>query len=390
MVVDKKEKKYEQKQWVRCTTEQEYFGDERKSRKLERKIAVAKDRSKYKKTDRDKISREQCSEEEEKLERFVGSHFLDGRVIASTSEGFIVEHKGEKFSCILRGALKKERKLVKNLVAVGDFVVFESTSLHEGVIAHVKPRKSVLSRADNLSRRKEQLIATNVDQLIITGSVLAPSLKAALLDRYVIAAHKGGLKPLIIINKVDLLSAEEFDAALRQKEEELSAHLVATYNKAGIRAIAVSIKTGEGIEELCSAMKNLSSVFSGQSGVGKSSLINLVTGMDLKTGDVVSKTSKGAHTTTSAQFVPLSFGGWCVDTPGIKSFGVWDLKKEEVEGYFTEIHAEGRLCYFSNCTHLQEKGCAVIKAVEDERISLVRYNSYHALLESVSQEHLRR
>jgi len=388
--VDVEKKKFEQQRWIGCPTEQFYFGDERKAGKQKRKLASAKDRSKYKKTDREKALQAADVEAIQKSEQFVDPRYLRGRVLATTSEGFIVESQQGNFACTLRGILKKERGLAKNLVVVGDHVIFEATAAGEGLIAHVEARKTVLSRADNLSRRKEQLIAANIDQLIITGAVVTPILKPALLDRYVIAARKGGLEPLIVINKIDLLDDASFDEASRQKERELCEHLVDAYREVGIPAIAISVATGQGIEELKLAMQGKASVFSGQSGVGKSSLINVIAGVDLRTGEIIEKTSKGSHTTTSTRLVPLDFGGWCIDTPGIKSFGVWDLKKEEIEGYFAEIHACGRKCHFPNCTHFVEGGCAVIEAVENEQISIIRYQSYLSLLESVSQQHLRR
>ena len=137
-------------------------------------------------------------------------------------------------------------------------------------------------------------------------------------------------------------------------------------------------------------MKDKVSVFSGQSGVGKSSLINAVAGYDLLVGDIVDKTQKGAHTTTSTKLLPLSFGGWCVDTPGIKSFGVWQLDKDEVEHYFDEIFSCGHACKYPDCSHTGEEGCAVANAVEKGEISSLRYSSYCALLDSLQDQHRRR
>jgi ribosome biogenesis GTPase len=137
-------------------------------------------------------------------------------------------------------------------------------------------------------------------------------------------------------------------------------------------------------------MQGKTSVFSGQSGVGKSSLINRMTGLDLRVGVTVDRTKKGSHTTSITQLIPLEFGGWCVDTPGIKSFGVWDLEKDEVEGYFPEIHDCGLNCKFPDCTHTHEEDCAVQQAVEEERISFIRFFSYQALMESVKEKHVRR
>jgi ribosome biogenesis GTPase len=261
----------------------------------------------------------------------------------------------------------------------------------EGLIAHVEPRKSILSRADNLSRRKEQLIAANIDQVLITVSVVEPQIKPSLIDRYIIAAHKGNMDPIVIVNKIDLLETEKSEnQVLVETERILFEELCTAYASVQIPVIAVSTLTGDGLDDLRAIMKDKASVFSGQSGVGKSSLINAITGLNLETRDIVEKTRKGAHTTTTAKLLPLEFGGWCIDTPGIKSFGVWDLKKDEIEAYFSEIHAHGRGCRYPDCSHLHESGCAVRLALEKEQISPMRYESYVALIDSVSQEHLRR
>lgn len=374
------------KHWVGCPTEEEFFGEERKRGKVERKLAKAKDRSQYKKTDREKFKKSDTLHKNIKKDR---SQLLHGRVLSITPQGILVDSKDGSglFTCTLRGLLKKEKVQFKNLVTVGDFVLFEKSSDNEGLIAHVEPRHSILSRADNLSRRKEQLIAANIDQVLITVSVVNPPLKPFLVDRYIIATHKGNMTPIIIINKIDLL---ENDNAALADERLLFQEMVQAYKDAGIALIPVSAATGEGMDLLEAAMKDKASVFSGQSGVGKSSLINATTSFNLKVGGMVDKTKKGSHTTTTASLLQLPFGGWCIDTPGIKSFGIWDLKKDEVEQYFTEIYAQGRKCKFLNCSHLHESGCEVIKAVEEGKIALFRYQSYHYLVESISQSHVRR
>ena len=259
--------------------EEEYFKENRKEGKVKRKMAMAKDRSKYKKTDQEKYLR---SIEKDKMAKLGRQEWLEGRVLSITPQGILVDGEGKIITCVLKGLLKKEKTQAKNLVAVGDVVLFETTAEGEGIIGHVKPRRTILSRADNLSRRKEQLIAVNIDQVIITVSVVNPPLKSAIIDRYIIATRKGGMEPLIVINKIDLFESENRDQLLLDVEKEYYEELVRAYAAADIPLLSVSTVQGIGIEELKEAMRDKVSVFSGQSGVGKSSLINAVTGLDLR------------------------------------------------------------------------------------------------------------
>lgn len=374
------------KRWLGCDVEADFFGDERKHGKQERKLASSKDRSKYKKTDQRKVIKErEFKVDKDLLER--------GRVLSIASQGILVDaESGDTLYCTLRGVLKKEKTQYKNLVTVGDFVLFERTVAGEGLIAHVEPRHSQLSRSDNLSRRKEQLIAANIDQVIITTSVVLPPLKPSLLDRYIIAAQKGDMEPIIVINKIDLLASNAVgvETEVLEQERELYHELLTAYQGIGIPVISISTVTGEGIEELKEAMAGKASVFSGQSGVGKSSLINTITGQNLRVGDIVEKTQKGSHTTSTAQLLKLEFGGWCIDTPGIKSFGVWDLDIEEVEQGFPEIFTCGHNCRYPDCSHMGEEGCEVVKAVTTGEVSWLRYDSYVALMQSIKENHIRR
>lgn len=368
------------KRWIGCETEADYFGEQRKSGKAHRKMISARDRSQYKKTDmRQQAKQQKEFVNEDKLER--------GRVLSIASQGIIVEAENQLLNCTLRGSLKKEKTQFKNLVTVGDFVLFEKSGINEGLITHIEPRRTVLSRAENLSRRKEQLIAANIDQVIITVSVISPELKPSLADRYIIATQKGGMEPLIAVNKIDLL---ETGTEASKMEKRLYHEFLAAYEAAGIKVISISAQTGQGIELLRLAMRDKASVFSGQSGVGKSSLINAVAGKNLRVGGLVGKTNKGTHTTTSSQLIPLEMGGWCIDTPGIKSFGVWDLDKEVIEHYFPEIFNCGAKCKFPDCSHFHEADCAVIAAIEKQEISWMRYQSYQTLMQSVTEDRFRR
>lgn len=367
--------------------EEEHFLFDRKDVKRHRKEISARDRSKYKKTDKQKYL---SGLEKEKEDKLLKEGLLAGRVLSISPQGMVVDSEHALFSCTLKGLLKKEKTHLKNLVTVGDFVLFEKIAEGEGIIVNVKPRYSVLSRADNLSRRKEHILAANIDQVLITTSVVNPPMKPPLIDRYIIAAQKGNMEPVILLNKVDLLDDPAYDTNLRESERVIYEGLVSSYEKIGIPIIPISVKSGVGLESLKEIMKNKASVFSGQSGVGKSSLINAVTGLELKIGDIVEKTKKGSHTTTTAQLIPLEGGGWCIDTPGIRSFGVWDLKKDELQHYYTEIFEKGLSCKFPDCSHTHEQDCAVLMAVENGEISKLRYESYAALLESIQEQHLRR
>ena len=295
-----------------------------------RKRITLRDRSKFKKSDQDQLKK-RVAPAPENLKR--------GRVLAIAPEGILVGSEGALITCGFKGALKKAKSRIKNIVAVGDFVLFEPKNENEGSIAYIEERTSVLSRADNYMRHKEQLIAVNIDLVLITASVIAPPLKPFLVDRYIIAAHKGKMQPVIIVNKIDLFKnpPKNISTSTVEEEHELYTHFLKTYRDLGIPLFPVSTATGEGIEDLKKVMQGKTSVFSGQSGVGKSSLINAIMGTSLEVGKIIAKTSKGAHTTSAAHLVPIEGGGFCVDTPGIKSFGLWDLSTDEIKAYFPEM-----------------------------------------------------
>ncbi len=362
------------------TFEEEYFSKDRKHARRERRRITEKDRSKFKKSDQDQLKKHTAP---------IPENLKRGRVLSITPEGVIVDFEGSRVTCGFKGALKKDKGKIKNLVAVGDFVLFEPKDKNEGSIAHVEERRSVLARADNYMRHKQQLIAVNVDQVLITGSVIAPPLKPSLIDRYIIAAEKGSMQPIIVINKIDLLKdpPKNIAPSTVEKETQLYEHFLKVYRQLGIPLFPVSTTTGEGIEALKEAMHGKTSVFSGQSGVGKSSLINALMGTSLEVGEIVAKTSKGTHTTSSAHLIPIEGGGFCVDTPGIKSFGLWDLSKQEVQAYFSEIQEMSRKCRFPDCTHHHEPDCAVKIAVESGEISPLRFDSYCALIANLSVTH---
>lgn len=347
---------------------------EKRESRLERKRLRAKDRSQYKKTDQDQKNRAAAPLFSEDNGECVG------RVTAIAGEKVSVAYGESTTICTWRGSLKLEQQRKKSLLAVGDIVRFlpQDASIHA-----IEPRRSQLSRADNLSRQREQLIAANVDLVLITVSVVAPSLNLPIIDRYLIAARQGNMEALVLINKIDLLTEEE---------TPLYREALDAYNKAHIPILSVSAITNEGVDELKAHMEGKLSVFSGQSGVGKSSLINLLTGEVQATRSAVARTGKGAHTTTQAQLLPLLGmpSSWVIDTPGIRSFGLWQLRREDLPTHFPEIAAFSQHCYFADCTHTHEAHCAVIDAVEAGNIHPLRYASYCSLLEESFQQHRRR
>ncbi len=333
--------------------EEEFHSRDRKQFRKERKLVQTNSRSKLKKE----------VESDTDLHR--------GRVTSISGEGSWVDFEGKLYLCSLKGFLKKEKTHAKNLIAVGDWVGFSLTSEKEGAIAQVEERTSFLARTD-ITGKKEQLIAVNVDQVVITASVVEPPLKPALIDRYLIAAEKGNIRPIILLNKIDLLESAS------EEEIQLYRDFLAAYEPLGIPILSISIKTGIGIEACKALLQNKTTVFSGQSGVGKSSLLNKCFGLTLRVGELTQKTYKGAHTTSTAELIPLVGGGYCVDTPGIRSFGLWNLKKEEVFNHFREFHAFS--CRFPDCTHTTEPACGVIEAHAQGKIPSLRYESYKILL----------
>ena len=309
-----------------------------------------------------------------------------GKVISILGQNIQVLADKKEYICLLKGSLKKEKGPFKTLVAVGDLVTFNP---EDGLIHKIEKRSSILSRKDPI-RKKEHIIATNIDQVLITTSVISPPLKPYLVDRYIYAAQKGNMQPIIIINKIDLLKDKAINEDIRKKEKRRYQEFLSAYEKTNIPIFSTSAEKKIGIKALLKLMKNKASVFSGQSGVGKSSLINLVTKAKLEIAGLTKKTKKGTHTTTKAELIPLKEGGFCIDTPGIKSFGIWDLKKDDIEKYFSEIHHFAKFCKFTNCSHVTEDKCAVKKAIQKNQISYLRFESYLNLIKSIEEKKHRR
>ncbi|WP_020468366.1 ribosome small subunit-dependent GTPase A [Zavarzinella formosa] len=288
---------------------------------------------------------------------------LQGRVIRIHGLQSIVEAKdGRIFKCSVRGLLKNLQTDERSVVTTGDRVWFLVSGGDEGVIERVEPRFGVLTRE---SRRREHVLVANVDQLVIVMSLVEPDLKPHLIDRYLASAQTGKLAPILCLNKADLVEHANLQS------------MIGSYAQLGIPTLLTSVRTGQGIPQLRELLADRSTVFSGQSGVGKSSLLNAIQpGLALRVSTVSDVNQKGRHTTTTAELIRLETGGWVVDTPGVRQLQLWDIRPEEIEGFFPEFRAFVPGCSFPDCTHTHEAGCAIKRAVVRRQISVRRFHSY--------------
>jgi ribosome biogenesis GTPase len=273
---------------------------------------------------------------------------------------------GTLFACTVRRVLRTLQRDERNLVVAGDCVQFRPVNGREGVIERVEPRRSVLSRG---SRRFAHVIAANIEQLVIVASADEPPLKPALIDRFLVSAEKGGVRPIICINKLDLV-----DPAVLQP-------IIGLYARLGYELLLTQARDGVGIDALRRQLIGQETVFAGQSGVGKSSLLNAVQpDLGRRIGEVSSDSGKGRHTTRVSELIRLDGGGWVVDTPGVRQLELWDVPPGEVEAYFREFRPYIPGCRFPDCTHTHEEGCRVKQAVAEGQIAHLRYESYRRML----------
>lgn len=291
-------------------------------------------------------------------------------VVAHTGQYAFVRKDGVELCCLIEEKLSGG---VSTLLAAGDLVSVEPDGAG-WMVRGIAARRNKLSRlAIERSRAYEQIVAVNLDLLVIVAAVARPRFKQGVVDRYLIAAEAGGVAPLLCINKIDLADKAGAYAAL--------------YRDLGVPVVATSCTTGDGIAELRAALEGTLSVFAGQSGVGKSSLINaLAPDLGIETREVSEATEKGRHTTSSARLHELSCGIKIIDTPGVRQLGLWDVTPAELAFYFPEMQEYGAGCRFANCTHVHEPACAVLAAVEAGNVKPARYQSYLRIRESLEDK----
>ncbi|MBR8535084.1 ribosome small subunit-dependent GTPase A [Carboxylicivirga sediminis] len=297
----------------------------------------------------------------------------NGLVIKSTGSRYtVLSDDGTIMICRIRGKIRLQGIKSTNPVSVGDRVVFDADESGEGVISEIKERKNyIIRKATNLSK-ESHIIAANVDQAVLIVTINYPMTSRVFVDRFIAASEAYGIPVTLVFNKTDRYDAKHMQILNEWRE---------LYEGIGYKTMAVSAKKQEDLSEFQNLLKDKITVLSGHSGVGKSTLINRVEpSLNLKTAEISSIHHSGKHTTTFAEMHALSFGGYIIDTPGIRGFGLIHIEREELYHYFKELFEFAKDCRFNNCSHYSEPGCSVKKAVEEGHIALSRYESYLSIL----------
>ena len=307
---------------------------------------------------------------------------MKGLVIKNTGSWYTVKtDDGQLIESKIKGNFRLKGIRSTNPVAVGDRVELITNQEGTAFISSIEDRRNyIIRKSPNLSKQSH-ILAANVDQALLVITVNYPQTSTTFIDRFLASAEAYAVPVILVFNKRDILSEEEIHY------EEMMRKL---YETIGYQCIELSAATGEGVEQLRPLIKDKISLLSGNSGVGKSTLINqLIPDADQRTAEISDAHNTGMHTTTFSEMLQLPEGGYLIDTPGIKGFGTFDIEKEELTSYFKEIFRFSADCRFSNCTHTHEPGCAVIKAVEDHYIAASRYQSYLSMLEDKDENKYR-
>ena len=297
---------------------------------------------------------------------------MKGVVLKSTGSWYQVRsfESGELFNCRIKGKFRVAGIKSTNPIAVGDVVHFhlEDHQEGQGIISAIQDRKNYIVRKSVNLSKQVHIIASNMDQALLVTTLAQPMTSTGFMDRFLSTAEAYSIPTTIVFNKIDLYEEEEM-MELEYRE--------AVYSAIGYKVLKTSAMQGIGLEKLKVELKDKTTLLSGHSGVGKSTLVNAVEpNLDLRTGTVSLSHRKGQHTTTFAEMHPLRMGGDVIDTPGIKGFGMVNMKKEEISHFFPEIFALSEQCRFHNCMHLNEPECAVKSALEENKIAPTRYESY--------------
>ncbi|HET6228061.1 MAG TPA: ribosome small subunit-dependent GTPase A [Bacteroidia bacterium] len=301
-------------------------------------------------------------------------------VYKSTGSWYTVKNQaGRIYNARIKGIFKIDGITSTNPVAVGDVVDIELESEIENtaIINEILHRRNYVNRQSPRQKYQHHIIAANLDQSVLFATLKEPRTSQGFIDRFLVACEMYHVPAAIVFNKADLH---------KKKEDEKFFEWKQMYEEIGYKTFLVSIEKEMGIETVQDLLKNKISLLSGHSGVGKSSFINIICPqLELKTQDVSGWSGKGLHTTTFAEMFDLPFGGKIIDTPGMREFGLVDISKQELSHYFPEMRSRLNDCQFNNCQHINEPGCAIKKAVEDEKINVDRYVSYCTILDSIEE-----
>lgn len=298
-----------------------------------------------------------------------------GLVIRNTGSWYTVktDDGGQLVDCKIKGNFRLKGIRSTNPVAVGDRVTIVPNQEGTAFITAIHDRRNYIIRKSSNLSKQSHIIAANVDLAVLVVTVNYPQTATTFIDRFLASAEAYRIPVVLVFNKTDLLTDEEL---------HYQQMMIDLYDTVGYEAIALSAETGEGMEKLEAALKDKTTVMSGNSGVGKSTLINrLIPGVNLKTAEISDAHNQGMHTTTFSEMLQLPSGGYIIDTPGIRGFGTFDIEPEELTSYFKEIFHFSKDCRFNNCTHTHEPGCAVLKALEEHYIAESRYQSYLSMME---------
>lgn len=303
----------------------------------------------------------------------------EGRVVKNTGSSYTVRlEDGQEVNCRIKGNFRIKGIRTTNPVAVGDIVTVSKAADDADYITAIQPRRNyIIRRASNLSK-ESHILAANIDGAFLIASLRDPLTPLTFIDRFLATCEAYAVPATIVFNKCDIWDDDD---------RELADALTNLYTSIGYKTLCVSAATGQGLDSLRSALTDRISLFAGNSGVGKSSLINaLVPGADLKTGAISDIHHTGTHTTTFSELIDLPDGGAVIDVPGVRGFGTIDFEPDEVDHFFPDIFKFSHDCRYGDCKHTGEPGCAVAKALEDHYISESRYNSYLSILEDATNK----